>query len=60
MTCCLKQMHFKYEDRNRLRVRMEKKIYNTNTSQRKLQWLYQHKTKTSEQKIILGIRKVIS
>lgn len=60
MTCCLKQMHFKYEDRNRLRVRMEKKIYNTNTSQRKLQWLCQYKTKISEQKIILGMRKVIS
>lgn len=58
ITCCLKEMHFKYKYRNRLNIRVEKSIRYANTSQtKKLQWLYQHQTKKiSEQKYYQGWR----
>lgn len=34
-TSCLKEMYFKYKDRNRCSIKMEKNIYHTNTGQKK-------------------------
>lgn len=58
-------MHFKYEDRNRLNIRVEKKAYAILTlvkkKKKKLQCLHQHQIKKiSEPKVLSGMKNIIS